>query len=96
MRLLTKSENKNFGQREQKNHIKLITINGVADPSKFENYVSSSLVDIAYVEDVVKDTVVVLIEPGIDLNNVEDRKWIAELITKGLRECGEMSANIIW
>ena len=73
----------------------MIKIKGVENLSRFEDYVSSSLVDIAYFEGAVEDTITLSLESDVDLDNEEDRKWIIELISKGLLECQESSAKII-
>jgi len=75
--------------------MKMIKIKGVENLSRFEDYVSSSLVDIAYFEGAVEDTITLSLESDVDLDNEEDRKWIIELISKGLLECQESSAKII-
>lgn len=77
-------------------HMKLIKIKGIVNPSKFEDYVASSLVDIAYIDEIIGDTITLSLESEIDLDNTEDRKWISELINEGLLECEELSAKIIW
>lgn len=76
--------------------MELIKIKGIKNASKFEDYVASSLVDVAYFEEAIEDTVTLSVESDINLDNEEDRKWITELINEGLLECQELSAKIIF
>lgn len=76
--------------------MEIIKIKGVKDISKFENYVASSLVDIAYFEEAKDDTILLSIESNISLDNEDDKKWLAELINKALIECQEPSAKVVW
>lgn len=74
--------------------MKLIKIEGVLNTSNFDDYVSSTLVDIVYFEEVKDGIVVLSVEDFINLDKEKDRKWITELINKGLLECQELSAKI--
>jgi hypothetical protein len=60
-----------------------------------DNYFSSSMVDIAYIDKVKGDTVTLLIEDDININNEEDEKWLLGLLHQALQKCEEYSAKII-
>lgn len=74
--------------------MKLIKIKGVSNPSNFDDYVSSTLVDIVYFEGVKDGVVILSVEDFINLDKEKDRKWITDLINEGLLECKELSAKI--
>ncbi len=72
----------------------MIKITGISDPSKFDNYVASNLVDVAYVEEINDDTIILSLEGGIDLDNEDDRKWVTGLIEQAISECDEGYAKM--
>lgn len=76
--------------------MKLIKIKGILNASSFDNYVSSTLVDIVYFEEIKDGVVILSVEDFVNLDNEKDRKWITELINKGLLECQELSAKIVF
>jgi hypothetical protein len=53
------------------------------------------MVDIAYIDKVKGDTVTLLIEDDININNEEDEKWLLDLLHQALQKCEEYSAKII-
>lgn len=76
--------------------MKLIKIKGILNTSNFDDYVSSTLVDIVYFEGFKDGIVMLSVEDFINLDKEKDREWIAGLINKGLLECQETSATIVF
>lgn len=76
--------------------MKRIKIIGVSNPKNLENYIASSLVDVAYVDKIDTAGVTLLLENGIDVDNEDDKKWISDLLSSALIECKEYSAKIIF
>jgi hypothetical protein len=75
--------------------MKTIKITQIINLPMLDNYFSSSMVDIAYIDKVKGDTVTLLIEDDININNEEDEKWLLDLLHQALQKCEEYSAKII-
>ena len=73
-----------------------IKITGISDLSKFDNYVASNLVDVAYVEEINDATIILSLEDGIDLDNEDDKRWITGLIEQAISECDEWFAKMFF
>jgi len=74
----------------------LIKITNISNPSKFDDYVASSLVDVVYIEEISNNTVILSLEEGIDLNNLNDKQWVTGLIEQAITDCKELSAKIVF
>jgi len=74
----------------------VIKIKGITNPARFEDYIASDLVDIILNREIVGNIIILTPENDINLNNMEDRKWITEIISEGLLECQELSAKIVF
>ena len=60
-----------------------------------DDYVASNLVDVAYVEAINDNAVTLSLESEINLDDIENKKWITGLIDQALVECQESSAKIV-
>lgn len=76
--------------------MRTIRIEGVNNPSNFELYIDSNMVDIAYMDNIESNIVILLLENEIEPNNPDDRTWILSLINQALSECQEENAKVIF
>ena len=71
-----------------------IKLTGVKDPAVVEMRFATYLVDVAAVDKVVGNTVVVVVYVDDDFSDEGFCKWITEIIRDELIACGEGQANI--
>ncbi|RYD58649.1 MAG: hypothetical protein EOP56_03420 [Sphingobacteriales bacterium] len=74
--------------------MKRIKLKGIKNPSKFEDAVDSSLIDIAYVETTIGGIITLSIDSEVEIKNTKDKEWILELVNMVLTECEETSAEV--
>lgn len=74
--------------------MKIVTITGINNAQQLDDYFASSLVDIAYLGDVVDGKSQLLLDVGYDLEKNEDREWFISIIRNALDICDESQAVI--
>lgn len=73
-----------------------IQLLGIQNPIKLEKYIDTSMIDVAYIDEVQNDSIRILLDEGIDINNPDDKIWLDELFKKAFLECQEYKVKIIW
>lgn len=73
-----------------------IQLIGIINLEKLENYIESSMIDIAYIDEVQNDSIRLLLDERIDIENPDDKIWLDELFKKAFLECQEYKVKIIW
>lgn len=68
----------------------------IVNPIKLEIYINANMVDIAYVDKVKNNSISVLLDEQVDINNPEDKIWLDELFKKCFLESEELNVKIIW
>jgi len=66
-----------------------ILLTGIKNPEKLDAYFASSLVDIAYAEDISAGKMKIFVESTTDLRKEDDVNSIIDLVVDALRKNGE-------
>jgi hypothetical protein len=71
-----------------------IKIMKLARPEQFEDYLEGHLVDIAYIEEVHKDTITISLDPALMIRTPEDIDWVYQVLLKAFETCHENEADL--
>jgi hypothetical protein len=70
-------------------HIARIRITGFRNAKTIDEIFASSLVDVAYVDEVLPDAIYAISDVGVDLERPEDFAWVKGVIESTLARHGE-------
>lgn len=72
-----------------------IQIVGLQNSKKLKDYIDSALIDIAYVDEINEDSMIISLDATLNIKNQDDKDWLYQLLKKSFDQYQESEATII-